>query len=391
VADPRAGTIALLLQQGLDRRPRPLYAGAVCGVDDGERVELVSGGSAYRYADAAGTLLPERDQQPVADDTLFDLASLTKLFTATVVVLLAEQGLLGLDDPLARYFPTYRSSGREAVTVRQLLTHTSGLPADIHFWRDRPDPAARREAVLAQPLDAAPGTRSRYSCVGYLTLGLLVEQLLAVGLDVAVQDLVCRPLGMTRTGYRPLDRPPAGRRDLRDAIAATEMRRIEWSPRHDPNDPDPRGVVHDENAASLGGVAGNAGLFGPAGDLLVFGRALLDALTGDPAPRWGLSPSAAREMVRPQLPDGVAPGYQSGLGFRIDDGSFMGRLAGRGRAYGHTGFTGTSLVVDEARNLVSVLVTNRVHPSRTWSTLNPFRQQLADLLAVRHPVRDAVS
>ena len=159
---------------------------------------------------------------------------------------------------------------------------------------------------------------------------------------------------------------------------------MDWAPSlHDPDDPDLRGVVHDENAASFDGVSGNAGLFGTAGDLLIFGRAVLDTVAGKPT-ALGLSPAAVRGMLSPQLPAGVDPGYQSGLGFRIDDPTFMGELASRGRAYGHTGFTGTSLVLDETRDLVLVLLTNRVHPTRSWSALNPFRRQVASVVATRH-------
>ena len=388
---PLTGQISALLQAGSSGAPHPTFPGAVCGVDDGEGAELVSCGWAYRYADADGSLLPEQSRRRVTDDTVFDLASLTKLFTATAVMQLVQGGALGLDDRLARYFDSYGGGERSEVTVRQLLTHTSGLPADIHFWRDAPDPPARQAAVLAQPLEARPGTRFRYSCVGYLTLGFLVE-LLGEPLAVAVDQGICAPLGLTQTDYRPRARRylvgEQPQDDPRDGIAATEMRRIDWTPLHDPGDPDPRGVVHDENAASIGGEAGNAGLFGSARDLLVFGRTVLDGLSREGPSRLGLERQTLRQMVSPQLPGNWSPAHQSGLGYRIDDRAFMGDLAGSGRAYGHTGFTGTSLVIDEARDLVCVLLTNRVHPSRNWSALDLFRRELADLLARHYPVRD---
>ncbi len=376
-----------------DRRPGWGFPGAVCGIDDQRQVQLFASGSAYRYADSVGALLPPYLQRPVSEDTLFDLASLTKLYTATVIVRLAENGLLGLDDPLARYLDEYATPGpRATVTIRQLLTHTSGLPAEVHLWRDLPDPASRRAAVLAHPLEAPPGTRSLYSCVGYITLGLLAERLLGRPLDVLVSELICTPLGLEHTTYRPLFGVPTGcRAAVKDTIAAAEMRPITWTSDHDPHDLDPRGVVHDENAASLGGVSGNAGLFGPARDLLVFGRALLAAATSGEPNALGMGRDWARLMLTPQLPPGVGAGYQSGLGFRIDDPTFMGALAGTGRTYGHTGFTGTSLIIDEARDLVLVLVTNRVHPNRTWSELNPFRRRLAQLVADHYPVRVAVA
>lgn len=369
-------------------RPPSGFPGAVCGVDDGRQVHLVSRGAAYRYADGDGAELPAGQQVVATDDTVFDLASLTKLFTATVVVRLAELGRLELDDPVAHHLDEYAGPApRSLVTVRQLLTHTSGLPAEIHVWRDSPDPDSRRAAVLSHPLEAPPATRSRYSCVGYITLGLLAERLTGRPLDELVAEYVCVPLGLDRTRYRPLSGvPPQERAAVKDTIAATEMRPISWSSSHDPADPDPRGIVHDENAASLDGVSGNAGLFAPASDLLTFGRAVLGAATTDRANPLGMAREWARSMLTPQLPVGIDPGYQSGLGFRVDDPSFMGALAGTGQAYGHTGFTGTSLVIDEARDLVLVLMTNRVHPSRSWSDLNPFRRRLAQLVADHCPV-----
>jgi CubicO group peptidase (beta-lactamase class C family) len=313
---------------------------------------------------------------------VFDLASVTKLFTATVVLHLVEQGRLGLDEPVAHHLEEYAGpSPRAAVTVRQLLTHTSGLPAEAALWR-APDLLARRAALLGQELQAPPGRQFCYSCLGYLTLGVLAERVLGRPLDRLVEELVAAPLGLRDTGYRPLSGQQ--RTGRRDAIAATELRRVGWSPEHDPEDPDVRGVVHDENAASFGGVAGNAGLFAPARDLLGYGRAVLAALGTDDVTALGLSRQTVRELVTPQLPTGLAPGFQSGLGFRIDDASFMGGLVGSGRSYGHTGFTGTSLVLDERRNLVVVLLTNRVHPSRDSADLNPLRRRLADLLAEHH-------
>ena len=148
-------------------------------------------------------------------------------------------------------------------------------------------------------------------------------------------------------------------------------------------------MVHDENAAALDGVAGNAGIFSTTGDLLALGRGILAGLRGtNPLP---VSGALLREMVTPQPAPGADAGI--GLGFRIDDPSFMSGLLGSGRAYGHTGFTGTSLVIDEARDLVLVLLTNRVHPDRSWADLGPLRRRLADEAAatwsIRRPDRTA--
>lgn len=377
MVQPLVDELSRLLSRGRTTSP-PRFAGAVCGIDDGRQVSLVSQGWAYRYADAAGTRLPDEDARPVTDHTVFDLASITKLFTAMVIAHLAEQGALELDHRLGRFFDEYAMDDRRRVTVRMLLTHTSGLPADIFLARDHSGVEARRAALLARPLEAAPGTRSCYSCVGYLTLGLLAERLLGQPLSVAVHDLICAPLGMRRTGFRPLEWAEP------DDLAATEMRPTAAGRRPKARHVDPRGVVHDENAAALGGVAGNAGLFADAADLLAFGRAHLNGLAGSSA--LSLSPTTLRELVTPQLPAALETGYRSGLGFRIDDSASMGGLVGSQQAYGHPGFTGTSMVLDERRDVVLVLLTNRVHPSRTWSELASFRRQVADTLAAHYPV-----
>ena len=358
-----------LLRAGALGDPRPLYPGAVLGLDVHSRRRTLATGVTRAYADASGTPLPASDQIPVTARTLYDLASLTKLVTATVVMIMVDHRLLGLDDPVVRYLPDV-AGGRDVVTVRHLLTHTAGLPSDTDAWREQPDPAARRRAVLAEPLLDEPGRTYRYSCVGYLLLGLLVERV-AGPLDQVVQRDIAEPLGLADLGYRPLDRGVNP-----DRIAATELR---------PGAAERRGVVHDENASSWGGVAGNAGLFGTADDLLGLGRVLLDLLAGRTSP-LALTRESARAMVTDQAP-GTGAGFGVGLGWRIDDAAFLGSLAGRGRAYGHTGFTGTSLLVDEDRDLVAALLTNRVHPSRTWGELNPFRRVVADELAQSYPVR----
>lgn len=357
---------------------RPLFPGAVLGLDIGGEQRIGVAGVTRAYADVAGTPLPAAARPPVVADTVYDLASLTKLVTATVVLGLVDRGVVGLDQPVSRYLPGFTADLRREVTVRHLLTHTAGLPADTWAWRDQADPPARRSAVLAEPLRSRPGAGFRYSCVGYLLLGLVVERV-AGPLDVVVQQQVAEPLGLAGLGYRPLDRGIP-----RDRIAATEVRPVSWSSLVDPAETDTRGVAHDENAASWDGVAGNAGLFGTAADLLGLGRALLDLLAGHRSP-LRLGRDTARAMVTHQA-TGRAEGFGVGFGWRIDDPSFMGAFAGRGRAYGHTGFTGTSLLVDEDRDLVAALLTNRVHPTRSWTDLGPFRRELAAELAGAVPV-----
>ncbi len=383
-ADRALARVRPLLLAGLTGAPHPTYPGAVIGLDDGTDRRTIHAGDALRYVD--GSELPPADRVPVTADTVFDLASLTKIATLLVVLGLVHDGRLELGDAVARHLPEYQRSETEAITVRQLLTHTSGLPSVLHLWQTEPDPARRPAAVLAAVPEREPGSTFVYSCTGFLTLALLAERLTGQPYDVTVAERVAEPLGLS-LGYRPL---LAG--VDRNRIAATEIRDDAYraalgsvlpavSPGWAEHPGDLRGVVHDENAASLFGVAGNAGLFGTAADLLGLGRALLDALAGRRV-FPGLDAALVQEMVRPQLgPDTVWPGYQSGLALRIDDPGFMGELAGTGQAYGHTGFTGTSLVLDADRDLAVAVLTNRVHPSREWSDLQAFRRTVHTAIA----------
>jgi CubicO group peptidase (beta-lactamase class C family) len=304
---------------------------------------------------------------PVTEATLFDLASLTKPFLAATLLRLVEEGILQLDEPVATWLSTFRAPGRDRVTLRRLLTHTSGLPAILPTGHD----------PLTTPLVRAEGFE--YSCVGFIVAGLLAEHATGAALADLMRDRILGPLGLSETGFRP---DPT----LRHRIAATEYQAGRGLV---------HGVVHDETSRSLGGVAGNAGLFGTAGELARFGEMLrlggtLDGVTV-------LQPLSVAEMTRDQLPPHLDPGYRHGLGLRLNDSAFMGRLAsgaavaraGSGSppedagagAFGHTGFTGTSLVVDPGRELVVVLLTNRVHPSREWIDLMPLRRAVAEWAA----------
>lgn len=302
--------------------------------------------------------------------TIFDIASLTKLFTATTIMTLVEDGMLDLDRPVAETFKQYADSDvHQQVTLRHLLTHSSGLPAHQRLWA-HPTVDARVEALLSMPLEVPPGERFSYSCLGYITAGWLAERATDATLPELVADRVCRPLGMYDTMFSP---PEA----LHTRIAPTE-----YEPYVDRGVV--RGTVHDENSWSLGGVVGNAGLFSTAADLVRFGR----MLSGSGAPV--LSNGTLDEMLRDQLPEKLDPGYRHGFGPRIGDRTFMGSLTDTG-AIGHTGFTGTSLVVDRQRDLVVVLLTNRVHPSRDWSEMGSIRRAVADhaaSLTARSPLAD---
>ncbi len=355
-----------VLTSGLTGSPRPLYPGAVAlVVRDGSRQPTVAVGDALRYEDADGTELPIGMRVAMREETVFDVASLTKLFTATVLMTLVEDGLLALDGPIAEHLPSFAAGDRRAVTLRHLLSHTSGLPDLLRLWTDWPSPAARRRAVLEAPLKDPPGTVFEYSCIGYVVAGFLAEQVSRRTLPELVQERICRPLGLADTGYLPSA-------DQVARAAATECQFYLGRGMVS-------GSVHDENSWSLGGTVGNAGIFSTAADLARFGEALRRG--GEVDGTRILRDATVSEMFRDQLPEGIDPGFRHGLGFRIGDATFMGALAASG-AVGHTGFTGTSLVIDATRSLVVVLLTNRVHPSRDWSDIAAVRRRVAEVAAV---------
>ncbi len=319
----------------------PWAAGAVVIAGRGPVVAVEEAmGWAVRYAaydetTGAGVVLPPHEQVPVTPATPFDLASLTKLFTAVAAVQQLERGTLGIDARVGAYLPECRAAAEHGITVRQLLTHTSGLRPELPLY-DCPSAAARRALLCAEAPLTRPGTAYCYSDLNMLLLQHRLERLTGRALDVLVRDGITRPLGMTATGFGPCP-----------GAAATEDQRRPWA-RAD------RGMlcgeVHDENAWALGGVAGHAGLFATAHDLAVFCRALLAG--GSYGPARILGPDFVELLFAPP-----------GLGFLLDRPAFMGELAGRGAA-GHTGFTGTSLVVDPATDTFLVLLANAVHPRR---------------------------
>ena len=348
---------------------RPMYAGAVVlAAHDGTVVAHEAVGDALRYADGQGTELPADEQVPMRRDSIFDLASVSKLFTSIAVLQQVERGRLDLDATVASYIPAFAAHGKDAVTVRQLLTHTSGLPAWLPLYSRWPTPEERIAAVYDVTPLAPPGTRYVYSDLNMITLGKLVEQSAGVPLDVAVRDGITAPLGMSDTGYNP----PASEIDR---IVATEDQ--PWTGRGVI-----RGTVHDENAWSLGGVAGHAGVFSTARDLAVLAQAVLNKGA------YGGQRILSEQSVQALLTDEntAFPGNAHGLGFEIDQRWYMDALSGPGTV-GHTGYTGTSLVIDTRSRSFVILLTNRVHPSRDWGSNNPSRRAVARDLALALPVR----
>jgi uncharacterized protein YbbC (DUF1343 family)/CubicO group peptidase (beta-lactamase class C family) len=289
---------------------------------------------------AYGLRSKEPEEQPMTVDTVFDLASLTKaVATAPSIHLLAEQGKLQLSAPVARYLPAFGRNGKEAITVEQLLLHTSGLVADNALADYRGGRAAAFARIDALTPAHDPGAAFDYSDVGYIVLGELVEAVSGEPLDVFAREHLFAPLGMADTAFEP---GPA----LRARAAPTE-----------PVDGGMlAGEVHDPRARLLGGVAGNAGLFSTAADLARFAEMLLGK--GRRGAAQVLAPATLRAMVEPhELPGGVS----RSLGWDVRSG-FSGARGDLGGGYGHTGFTGTSMWIDPGSDTAIIVLTSRLHP-----------------------------
>jgi CubicO group peptidase (beta-lactamase class C family) len=292
----------------------------------------------------------------VPDESIYDLASLTKVVgTATAAMILWDEGRLDLDAPVSKYVPAFSGGTKDDVTIRHLLTHTSGLPAGRDLRRLASSPWEARTVVMTTPLACRPGVCQVYSDLGADVLGFAVEAIAGQGLDAFLEERVFTPLGMSDTHFRP-------DMALRDRIAPTEVS----SPRGYPL----RGEVHDENAWALGGVAGHAGLFSTAADLSLFAQMMLNRGTYNGI-RIVSDSAVARFTTR-------VVGTRA-LGWDTSDGDGTAGVHMGERAYGHTGFTGTSLWIDPDRDLFVVLLTNRVHAPRARRPARVIADVRADL------------
>jgi CubicO group peptidase (beta-lactamase class C family) len=289
-------------------------------------------------------------------ETVYDIASLTKVAaTAMAAMILWDEGRLRLDAPVSRYLPAFRGGGREQVTVEQLLTHRSGLPAAPTLGGSTTPTSARR-ALLTTPVTGAPGVRGTYSDAGPAILALVIEAIAREPLDRFVERRVFRPLGMRHTAFRP------------SASRATQIAptSIALAP----------GVVHDGNARRLGGVAGHAGLFSSADDLA---RLALALLNGGTAGRARIVSDSAIDQFTRRHAGWRALGWDTCAG-----GASCGQRMGE-RAFGHTGFTGTSMWIDPERELFVIVLTNQVlprEPAVPIAILADVRADVADIAAM---------
>jgi uncharacterized protein YbbC (DUF1343 family)/CubicO group peptidase (beta-lactamase class C family) len=325
-----------------------------------------------------GSRAVDPSREPMTPDTIFDVASLTKIVaTATSIMILLERGKLRLNDPVSLHIPELKGDGRERVTIEQLLTHVSGYAPDFDLrerWTGH-DEAVKR--LIAEPLRNPPGTRFTYSDIGFIALGEVVGRVSGMPLDQFAKKNIFEPLKMRDTGFRPAA-------NLQTRIAPTEKRRGQLNYLGDTSanigaegDAWLRGQVHDPTSYRMDGVAGHAGLFSTASDLAIYCQMILNG--GEYGGVRILSPLTVAEMTRPRIINST--GGTRGLGWDINTSfsSNRGELFPLG-SFGHTGFTGTSIWIDPASEMFVVFLSNRVHPDGKGD-VGPLRGRVASIVA----------
>jgi CubicO group peptidase (beta-lactamase class C family) len=307
---------------------------------------------------ASGRLSYDAGAPPAAPDTIYDLASLTKVVaTTTMAMILVDEGKLDITKPVSAFLPGFKGGPKDNVTVWHLLTHSSGLDWWAPLYQELQGHDAYLARIQSMDLVYEPGTKSLYSDLGAFLLGEVLERAAGEPLDAFARRKIFDPLGMKDTRFRPA-------RDLASRIAPTE--RDPWRGRV------LLGEVHDENAFALGGVAPHAGLFGTAPDLSRFAQMLLYGGVLDHRR------IVSRDTVLAFTRRAGVPGSSRALGWdTLSENSSAGTLFSP-RSFGHTGFTGTSLWIDPDRRLFLILLTNRVHPTRENDAIRKVRPALAD-------------
>lgn len=328
-----------ILLKGLEQGAYPCCAAAV-----GRGNEVF-----FRFSAGHRALFPEK--LPLTENTLFDMASLTKLMGTTMACLrMLEEGKIALNDKISKYFS--QCFGKEDITVFMLMTHTSGISAHMPLYLDK-DTGDAVSAILSKPLAYPTGAKTVYSCMGYILLGKILEKIEGKTLDKIVKERVFVPLEMENSFYNP----PA------DAICAATERDIFTGEMV-------CGVVHDENARFLNGISGNAGMFCTVNDTVRFAKMLSQRGAGY------LDEKTFSLAVTDYTKDFDE---SRGLGFQLYGGKpFPGGSKMSIGSYGHTGFTGTSLFVDNKTGVYAILLTNRVHPTRENGLLYPIRREFYD-------------
>jgi SSS family transporter len=413
-AAPDFGGVSKVIEAAIAEKKLP---GAVVLLGHGGKVVFEQAYGVRKLAGEPGLDGKPSPAEPMTEDTIFDMASLTKVMATSVAVMqLVEQGKVGLDTPVAKYLPEFAQNGKGGITVRELLTHYSGLPPDVSLkdaWGlAKPDKAEGIRRAMASGVDSVPGTKFVYSDINFITLGYLVERVSGKDLDVYAQQHIFKPLAMADTRYFrfykgcgviTLGAAIVGDREqyacppetwhaegYRDNIAPTAHDN-EGTPETNPDfDHLLRGTVHDPTTRRMGGVAGHAGVFSTAHDLSLYAQALLDKLLFNTGP-FPLLQKTLQTMTTPQQPataqggatiftqDGqAAKGVaRRGLGWDID--SAFSRPRGTVfpiGSFGHTGFTGTSVWFDPGSDTFVILLANAIHP-RGNPPISPLRGEVA--------------
>jgi len=337
-------------------------------------VVLVGRRGAIAYARAVGRSVVEPIPEPMTRDTVFDLASLTKpVATATAVMILVEEGRLRLSDHVIRFLPELDNHGKGTITIEHLLRHRAGLVPDNPLADYEGGPEAAWKRISELELVTRPGERFRYSDVGFLILGKLVERTSRRRLDEFARERVFNVLGMKDAHFRLVEPLHPGA-----APAGIAVERVAPTERDKPGGRTLRGVVHDPRARALGGVAGHAGLFATADDLAVFATMILSGGLG-PDGRRVLSPLAVRAMI-----DAAATprDQRRGLGWDVETSYSTPRGALFGpTSFGHTGFTGTSIWIDPETETFVIILTSRLHPDGRAPSPTSLRAEVATLAA----------
>ncbi len=363
-----AGVRTKLLNEITTRVEKSIAAGMYPGA-----VILVRHRGNTIYRGVFGNRRVEPNIAPMHYDTIFDIASLTKVVVTTPAIMqLIEHDKLDLDAPVARYWPAFAAHGKSEVTIRQLLTHTSGLKPDITdplHPNNHPSWHGERAAlqqIINLKLNNPPGTTFSYSDVNFLVLGYLVEMLSGKTLDRYAYENIFKPLKMTDTVFRPSAQ-------LKDRIAPTEIieKQLRWA------------QVHDASSNAMDGVAGNAGVFSDASDLGLYAQCLLDngrLSHAKTRPGYLLGPLTVTKMTTLQSPAAISE--TRGLGWDIDSNYTARGLFFPIRSYGHTGYTGTSIWIDPVTQTYIIILTSRTHPTPTSINQIMFdRRAIANIVA----------
>ncbi len=352
------------LRPALRSTPRQVFDAAIeTRTIPGGAVWLSHGDIVWAHEAFGTTAYDAEYSKPVTTQTLYDIASLSKLFTATVVLIAAREAAISIDAPLARFLPAFDSSDKSGITIRQLLDHSSGIEIAVQAMIATPT-ATWISQIAQAPLHAAPGERVLYSCTNYFLLGRVVEMWTGQSLDGFIRERLLEPLGMNRTHFRPLNHFAV------DEIAPTELIGETGQPWH--------GVVHDEAARTWeqenGTACGNAGMFSVAADLTQFARLWLDEGS------YGGKQIIAAEDVRRAWNETVrAQTYEQGLGWNLNVASWMSAEAPCGAA-GHTGFTGPTMFVVPQTRHTCIILNNRVYPTRNGPNRMALHSQIAEWL-----------